>query len=529
MLLRRLGLTLKAHGASGEPGRSAGSRRSPPRRPSATRATRRRCCAFAETVFGEAFPADAVITESRLDIDEWVGDAELPGRRSIAADGSELAAAVQRSRSTALGTDARADALAAAVLGACTTDTRGALTAAELVRRHPLTRRLLEAVRRCRRAAARSQTRSCPARTSMRPRACLDRVRRPAQPPAVHRGASMPSVELHLWIRELTRDRPGGGADPGVRVVATTAALRSARTPTTRSSRPSALFPAIYCRHCGRSGWGVTLSPANSTDLDISDADIRRNHASRRAGSGLCSSPRAKATRRFGDVGNGNPARGEPALVSRRAATDPHRTAAGRRGRTGRLGAAGAHPGRSRRRRRLQERHLPVVPADGRHPVPRQRDRDPAVGDAVHAVRRTSLDPAEKKALVFTDSVQDAAHRAGFVQSRSHTLTLRAVLRDAVGDEPVARRARRPGHPAGGRRPESGGTGSSRPTSSSGTSSRRSGRRRRAGEGAAAGAGRVRRRLLFDAVLEFGLQSRARPHPGADRQRSRRGRGRRPA
>src|SRR5690606_12569905 len=47
------------------------------------------------------------------------------------------------------------------------------------------------------------------------------------------------------------------------------------------------------------------------------------------------------------------------------------------------------------------------------------------------------LDPAEKKALVFTDSVQDAAHRAGFVQSRSHALTLRAVLRHAVGDEPV--------------------------------------------------------------------------------------------
>ena len=39
------------------------------------------------------------------------------------------------------------------------------------------------------------------------------------------------------------------------------------------------------------------------------------------------------------------------------------------------------------------------------------------------------LDQAEKKALVFTDSVQDAAHRAGFVQSRSHSLTLRAVLR----------------------------------------------------------------------------------------------------
>src|SRR5690625_312893 len=44
---------------------------------------------------------------------------------------------------------------------------------------------------------------------------------------------------------------------------------------------------------------------------------------------------------------------------------------------------------------------------------------------------------AEKKALVFTDSVQDAAHRAGFVGSRSHVLTLRSVIRDHITQEPI--------------------------------------------------------------------------------------------
>ncbi|GAB4587647.1 helicase-related protein [Nocardia sp. IFM 10818] len=44
------------------------------------------------------------------------------------------------------------------------------------------------------------------------------------------------------------------------------------------------------------------------------------------------------------------------------------------------------------------------------------------------------LDAEEKKALMFTDSVQDAAHRAGFVQVRSHTLSLRSTLRNALGD-----------------------------------------------------------------------------------------------
>jgi hypothetical protein len=42
------------------------------------------------------------------------------------------------------------------------------------------------------------------------------------------------------------------------------------------------------------------------------------------------------------------------------------------------------------------------------------------------------LDRAEKKALVFTDSVQDAAHRAGFVQSRAHVFALRNAIRHAV-------------------------------------------------------------------------------------------------
>ena len=43
------------------------------------------------------------------------------------------------------------------------------------------------------------------------------------------------------------------------------------------------------------------------------------------------------------------------------------------------------------------------------------------------------LDSREKSALVFTDSVQDAAHRAGFIQSRSHALTLRTLVRQALG------------------------------------------------------------------------------------------------
>ena len=46
-----------------------------------------------------------------------------------------------------------------------------------------------------------------------------------------------------------------------------------------------------------------------------------------------------------------------------------------------------------------------------------------------------ALDNTEKRALIFTDSVQDAAHRAGYVNQRSHTMSLRSALRGALRAE----------------------------------------------------------------------------------------------
>ena len=87
-----------------------------------------------------------------------------------------------------------------------------------------------------------------------------------------------------------------------------------------------------------------------------------------------------------------------------------------------------------------------------------------------------ALDPREKKALVFTDSVQDAAHRAGFVESRSHTLTLARAAAARGRRRTRSRSTRwsiRPSPPPA--TTGSGATGSSRPISWSGRSSRRSG------------------------------------------------------
>ncbi|WP_257161751.1 hypothetical protein [Corynebacterium cystitidis] len=38
------------------------------------------------------------------------------------------------------------------------------------------------------------------------------------------------------------------------------------------------------------------------------------------------------------------------------------------------------------------------------------------------------LDNSEKKTLVFADSVQDAAHRAGFIQNRARAFAVRTRI-----------------------------------------------------------------------------------------------------
>ncbi|HET9646816.1 MAG TPA: DEAD/DEAH box helicase, partial [Microlunatus sp.] len=83
MLLRRLGLALKSHWGAEEPGITAADRARPLGRitPVATSATLgdggdpAAMLGFAETVFGEPFPEDAVVIESRVDLDEWAGSA----------------------------------------------------------------------------------------------------------------------------------------------------------------------------------------------------------------------------------------------------------------------------------------------------------------------------------------------------------------------------------------------------------------------------------------------------------------------
>ncbi|TNC16614.1 DEAD/DEAH box helicase [Georgenia sp. 311] len=458
MLLRRLGLALKHHWHADDPSVTDADRRRPLGRitPVATSATLgdkgdpAAMLDFARTVFGEDIEADAVITESRLTHDEWAKGAggrldergiSLPGRAGPRAD----ADVVERVDAAVadLGDGAVGERLAAAVLSelwrrddtqAPGIDPQDTELLLDLLKAHPLTATLVAetaaatSVRDLARALV--VDRPLPAAEAEHWQRTTERFVVSLLGAVSHvrakAGRRAVTVDLHLWVRELTRiDRTPTLAPQ----------YRWSDDGQTLEELDTHPLPALYCRHCGRSGWGVVLAPTG-TDLDMDDTRIRAR--------------RQQNDDRF------------RALVH--AATE------------GRHALDGAEVSTETNLRwfHVQERRLLTAPpADGEEdlrggrilpvlvhvgddagklstndtcPSCLQEDGIRFLGTAIATLLSVTLstlfgdqhlDDREKKALVFTDSVQDAAHRAGFVQARSHTLTLRSLIRSAVGDAPA--------------------------------------------------------------------------------------------
>lgn len=466
MLIRRLGLALKSHWPTGPEGLAdAGITDADVSRPlgivtpvatSATLGDKGDPTAmldFARTVFGEDFPPESVVTESRLSLDEWVGDAktrtEARGLRPVDVD-DVVARALLDDLATIDPTDP--NALTRTVLshlyrevsgdagyvdpasprpdlaGDSNDDLLALAKALPLVSGDRGLARLAEQAVDLGQLADQVLPPSSDPSWSVRAEQMLTVVLSALSHLRTVTERRALSVDVHLWTRELTRlNRTTAGVaqfrwqDDGVVVQ---------DSDDDGSGDEARAFPALYCRHCGRSGWGVALAPTG-TYLDTHDNDIRGRHL--------------RGDERFRALVHA-PAEGERAeggekieglwwflVEQRRLVSSPP---------DGEDADQGA---------------LPVLahPMDDAGAKPSKDDDCPScgqkdgirfLGSAIATLLSVSLsslfgtaglDPAEKKALVFTDSVQDAAHRAGFVQSRSHALTLRAVLRDAVRDEPV--------------------------------------------------------------------------------------------
>lgn len=524
MLLRRLGLTLKSHWSPDDHTPEQLARPLGRMTPVATSATLgdkgdpSAMVDFATTVFGEPFTADDVVTETRLTLDDWcAGAGAVP--RSLGLSPAPVQASLLRTINTTvedLGEAPDPHELTVAVLNGLyapddPTRRPPTLTStddlAALAKAHPLVRSLIEATDEAT-GLENLAARLVPGGQTRRDRlddattflthliGALSHLRAKV-------GRGFVTVETHLWVRELTRiDRLANSrvhyrwTDDG--------AVLAANGDATVLDPGVPAFPAIYCRHCGRSGWGVELGPTGLA-LNHDDKRIRANHAAR--------------TGRFRPLIS--------AESERRHDDDHHDETEG----FGWLSVRGRELTQSRAAANHDEGEpdsaLPVLTHWGEHADDLSRnDTCPAclkddgirfLGSAIATQLSVTLstvfgtedlDPSEKKALVFTDSVQDAAHRAGFIESRSHNLTLRAALRAAVDEQPVTletlvstvldqagkdpfRRYRLLPPDVVGRDDFAGFWRTDDPPAKRSAASRR-----------------VRRRLLFDTVLEFGLQAR---------------------
>jgi ATP-dependent helicase YprA (DUF1998 family) len=438
MLLRRLGLTLKSHWSATstitEEDRARPLGRITPVATSATLGSGAAPVAmldFAHTVFGERFDDDAVIEETRLTPEQWLAtragerDSDFRPVDPALPEAVERIAAVQHS-----GADNHAIATAVFAELFDTPTQSGArdlsLSAAEMLdqlKRHPLIDAVLNQavdavslaelaervfpVITVERDAAR--TRTTRIRFLQFLFALLSHVRAEV-------GRSALGVDVHLWIRELSR------VDRAVRA----AAAYRWSDDGTAADDTELFLPAVFCRHCGRSGWGARLAPTGST-LDVTDEAIRADHAAGAARfRALISAPaEAQVTEKVEGL--------RWFHLDHRELQDTTPDPESAEVLDGRVLPVLTLVGPDADEQSKQD----VCPACG------TSDGIRFMGSAVatqlsvtlsNLFGDKNLDAGEKKALMFTDSVQDAAHRAGFVQARSHSLSLRTALRGALGD-----------------------------------------------------------------------------------------------
>ncbi|MET9086073.1 DEAD/DEAH box helicase [Streptomyces sp. NPDC004237] len=301
--------------------------------------------------------------------------------------------------------------------------------------------------------------------------ALLSYARDPKSPPGEPR--PFVHVEVHQWARSVSRLLRGVLPWPkaefrwdvaGTADASASDSGRAAPVTTATSGQSANLFlPAVYCRDCGRSGWAVFSPESDDHEVQFDTYRIRRASLGQ-------DKARVRnliaATEREAREGSG-------------AAP----MAAGGRGTNGASGGQGAGGllmvlDGARKRLRLPD---PLNDYDKETKDPRLTARDSAFvlvhfgGTVANTAAREDWCPAcgernairylgtgsaamaaasitqlftggeldkelhEDKTLMFNDSVQDAAHRAGFVANRSYTFSLRALLAKHLRhEEPTA-------------------------------------------------------------------------------------------
>jgi replicative superfamily II helicase len=243
-------------------------------------------------------------------------------------------------------------------------------------------------------------------------------------------------IESHLWIRPPSRI---------VRLISPRPAFTwhgeaAPESETTLGGTPRESLPAVYCRHCGRSGWAAISPERDPADLDADAKKIYRAGVSR-----------DKRLVRAMVLATSEEVRA--AAVARPSGPTVFVLAPeGNRVRP-------LNPARDLRQDWADPADDPASPSmqgvfvlgdlghDREGTRSAENDRCPACGlddgtrflgaslAGLASVAITELftggqlpDPGKRKTLVFNDALQDAAHRAGFVASRSYSFSLRTLL-----------------------------------------------------------------------------------------------------
>ncbi len=358
--------------------------------------------AFARTVFGCDFDDGSLIGEDRLSPQEWVTPPQPDGKTVVIPLLDRITTTVDAHTPH----EEQLTAAAQLFLGLDTLDPR---ELGERLRAHPLTGRLL--------TLTRSPTPLTEIATELEPSwggddprrrdaarhavslylALLSRARSPENRPLL-------TVDVQLWVREVSRLLRRLGGTP-----------RFGWFEGAPDEEGERALPSVYCRQCGRSGWGVVATPGGGTTA-----------SARTVWSKSTSEP---ATARAWLFAPGE-ARQDPTTVQW---VDPD-TADFVDGPSGR-----------------HSNEVPVlVTPDGDAarketcPACGQENAIRFLGSRVATLASAALGQlfgsadvaeAEKKTLVFTDSVQDASHRAAFVESRAYALNRRSLIRRAVGED----------------------------------------------------------------------------------------------
>lgn len=208
------------------------------------------------------------------------------------------------------------------------------------------------------------------------------------------------NIEVQLWVREVSRLLRSVSHIPRFRW------LDSGDTVDPLDPTPDVELPSVYCRQCGRSGW---LGQA----ADFGDRLVV-----------------------------------EPARVYRAMTENASTVRALIRASDGEVGVVWLSPDDGQLSDDDRGQAIPVLATPGEDEAKRnecpscgERDAIRPLGSRVASMAAVGISQLfgsdkvnveERKLLAFTDSVQDASHRAAFFASRTHRFNLRGVMAQAV-------------------------------------------------------------------------------------------------